>query len=250
MRDGTPTLWLRVCGSEPAQIGMIKDGMLGGQQAIDLSDSTPAVRSRALALALAEYYRAQLRAPATPQHSEPSADGPARPSPAPATVAASPPAARARRGRRARCRHFARLVRRRILARLHRRRHMVVRTGDRRGDRPAAHRVERLSILGHRNSDQLGAVTVGSATVLLSYQPLVIGRSPAFVPRVRAELGATYGVGQASGRVRGSDAVALQTALLLEAALRMSFGDTQRQSSCARFTVVHRKVASIAMGES
>jgi len=229
-KDGTPTLWLRVCGSEPAQIGMIKDGMLSGQQTIDLSDSTPAVRSRALALALAEYYRAQQRALATPQHGEPSADGPARPSPAPATVAASPPATPPRDAGPARDVGAARDAATSLgwFAAVSFRDFTADGTwllGPEAGVAIGPLRIG-LSVLGHRNSDPLGAVTLGSATVLLAYQPLVIGRSPAFVPRVRAELGATYGVGQASGGVRGSDAVALQTSLLLEAPLRVSFGDT------------------------
>lgn len=223
-QDSTPTLWLRVCGSEPAQIGMIEDGMLGGRQAIDLSDSTPAVRSRALALALAEYYRAQLRARATPQRGEPNADAPARPPPAPTTAAASLPATPSRDAVAARdaatsLGWFAALSLRDFTA------DGTWLLGPEAGVAIGPLRIG-LSALGHRNSDRLGAVTLGSATLLLSYQPLVIGRSPAFVPRVRAELGATYGVGQPAGGVRGSDALALQTAILLEAALRVSVGDT------------------------
>lgn len=199
----TGALWLRLCAGQAPELGLLVGGQPEERQTIDLSDSSQDTQSRTLAIAIAEFHRAHQPLPIAP---------PAQAEAGPAPTATPEPHAEPRVD--ARPGWYVSTALRSFVA------DSTWTLGPEAGVAWGPLRFG-VSALGHRSQVQLGFVWLMSATAVLAYEPFVFGSAPAIAPRIRGELGATFGFGNADADYRAESAVAPQAALALELPLRV-----------------------------
>lgn len=242
-------LWMESCSAKPPNFGIVEHGRVIARESIDLSDVAGEARSRALALALAEYYRVhfELKAAAANQPEQPPHPA-SRAAPTGATPreVPVPPASGPEAAKRSKLQAYAAAVVRDFLH------DATWLAGPEAGVQFGRIRLGAFALV-NRSADAFGHVILGSACARFSYEIVLAGRAFELGVRVRGETGATFGTGQASGGagVKSADRWAWQTAALLELPLRARLGaallgELAPSFGIGRGLVAHRDRARVA----